>query len=447
MWKAACVGLSLCAVLPLALAAEPDPDAMKYWGRWRGPQATGVAPYGDPPVEWSESKNIRWKVEIPGEGHSTPIIWGDRVYVQAAIKTDKQPAGSKEKTEETRQRPNWMGGGRPTHVHKFNILALDRGSGKVVWEHTAREELPHEGAHTRGSLASNSPVTDGEHLFAYFGSRGLYCLDMQGKQKWAKDFGDMRTRLSFGEGSSPVLYDDTIVVNWDHEDESFIVALDKNTGKQLWKVNRDESTSWATPIVVEHNGKPQVITSASKRVRGYDLATGNCLWECGGLTMNVIPSPVWADGVVYAMSGFRGKSLLAIRLGDAKGDITGSKAIVWKHNQGTPYVPSPLLYGDTLYFLDTNNAILSCLDAGGGKEHYSRQRLEGLKGVFASPVGAHDRVYVAGQNGATLVIKRSPKFQVLATNMLDDSFDASPAIVGREMYLRGHKYLYCIARD
>ena len=324
-------------------------------------------------------------------------------------------------------------------------MALDRSSGKVIWEKTLHETVPHEAGHTDSTQASNSPVTDGKHIYAHFGSRGLYCLDMDGNLKWKKDFGQMSTRASFGEGSSPALYGNTIVVNWDHEGQSFVVALNKKTGKQLWKVDRDEQTSWTTPVIVKDGARRQVIIGGSNFVRSYDLATGEVVWQCKGLTANVVPTPVCGFGMVYAMSGYRGNALLAIRYKGASGDITNTDAVVWTHDKGTPYVPSPVLTGNKLYFLQRNNAILSCFDAKTGKEHYSRERLEGIDGIYASPVAARDRVYIAARNGTTLVIKRSAKLKILATNTLDDAFQASPAIAGNELYLRGEKSLYCIA--
>lgn len=268
---------------------------------------------------------------------------------------------------------------------------------------------------------------------------------MQGNLVWEKDLGDMKTRRSFGEGSSPALYGNSIVVNWDHEGQSFIVVFDKKTGEELWKVDRDEPTSWATPVVVEHGGKTQVIVSATNRIRSYDLATSDVIWECGGMTTNTIPTPIVADGMAYFTSGFRGNALLAIRLDMAKGDITDSSAIVWSHDKNTPYTPSPLLYGDTLYFLQNNKGLVSCFNATTGQMHYTRQRLEGISNTFVSPVGASERVYFTGRNGTTLVVRRASKFEVLATNSLDDKFTASPAIVDKEIYMRGHKYLYCIS--
>lgn len=450
------VHIALIGLPITALGTEPSSEAHRYWGQWRGPARTGVAPQGDPPVEWTESENVRWKVEIPGLGHSTPIIWGDRIYLQTAVKTDRKVEPKKETDAPTQRRKDrhgghdrsWMGTVEPTNIHEFVIMALDRGTGRTLWQNTLCEELPHEGGHRDASQASNSPVTDGEHIIAYFGSRGLYCLDMKGRVVWKKDFGTMETRMGFGEGSSPALNGNSVVVTWDHEGQSFIAAFDKKTGEQRWKVDRDEHTSWSTPLIVKADGRLQVVTGASNLIRSYDLSTGGLLWQCGGLTMNVIPTPVCGNGLIYVTSGFRGSALLAIRYADAKGDITDTNALAWKYDgRGTPYTPSPLLYGDALYFLDTNRAILSCVDANNGKPHYTKQRLEGLEGVFASPVGAKGRIYITGRNGATAVVKRGSKFELLATNVLDDSFTASPAIVDSEIYLRGHKYLYCIARN
>lgn len=455
-----------------AVADDADRGSEKDWAAWRGPLATGEAPKANPPTEWNEKKNIRWKVEIPGRGHATPIVWGDRVYVQTAVQTSKEAkaaadsiGGTDSATTafaswqpadgppggERRRRERRRGGGRgnrpppPKNLFEFKVLAMDRGTGETVWSKVVREELPHESGHSDASQASNSPVTDGEHLYAYFGSRGLYCMALDGKVQWNVDLGDMRTRNEFGEGSSPVLYGDAIVINWDHEGDDFIVALDKNTGKERWRKTRDEPTSWSTPIIVEVEGKPQVVVTATNQVVAYDLATGKEVWKCGGMTNNVIPSPMAADGLLYAISGFRGAALLAIDYSKAVGDITDKPAIKWKYNRDTPYVPSGVLYNGRLYFLENNRPLLSCLDAKTGKPLYEKERLAGIEGVYASLVAAAGRVYVVGRDGTTLVVKDGPKFEALATNDLDDEFDASPAIAGNELFLRGTKHLYCIA--
>jgi outer membrane protein assembly factor BamB len=393
-------------------------------------------------VEWSEGKNIRWKVAIPGRGSSSPIIWGDRLFITTAVSLEGGDV----------EAPPPSTGGRgprsnePTGRYAFILYAFNRQDGSILWEKTLREERPHEGTHQTGTWASNSAVTDGQHVYAYFGSRGLYCLDMDGNLIWERDFGDMTKRRSFGEGSSPVLHEDKIFVLWDHQGPSFLYALDKATGKDIWKVSRDEITSWTTPYIVESNGKHQVVTSATEQVRSYDAETGELIWHTGGMTVNPIPSPVSVDGLVFVMSGFRGNALLAIRLADAKGDITDTDAIVWKLERDTPYAPSPLLYDDTLYFLKTNSAILSSFNAKKGQELIGRERLDGMGTVYSSPVGVNGRVYISDRDGNTLVIKHGPTFEVIASNTLDDGFDASMAVVGDEIYMRGHKNLYCIAK-
>jgi outer membrane protein assembly factor BamB len=317
-----------------------------------------------------------------------------------------------------------------------------------LWRKVLKEEWPHEGGHNTGSLASNSPVTDGQHLYVFFGSRGLYCLDLKGETKWEKHLGRMQTLHAHGEGSSPVLHGDTLIVCWDHEGDSFLHAFDKHTGRQLWKVARDEKTSWSTPLVVEPEGKPQIIVSATKRVRGYDLATGAQLWECAGLTDNVVSSPVYTRGVVIAGNSYYQQAMLAIRLDGAKGDITGTDRVAWKLNRMTPYVSSPLLYDDTLYFLRHNQNILSRLEPATGEPRGEPLRLEGIHDfIFASPVGAAGRIYVTGRDGATVVVRHDRENAMLAVNRLEDSFSASAALVDRELYLRGERFLYSIAES
>jgi outer membrane protein assembly factor BamB len=426
------------AGLFVSVLAAPDGTAERFWPQWRGPYATGVSKYADPPTEWSETKNIRWKLEIPGRGSASPVVWGDRVYVLSAVPVGLTGAAS--------HAPR--GGVQPRDVHRFIVLAIDRRTGKIAWERTARELRPHEAAHQEnGTYASSSAITDGQHVYAWFESQGMYVYDMDGKLIWEKDLGDKRMRNQFGEGSTPVLYGDRLVIVWDHiAGPSFVVALDKRSGNELWRVERQEIDTWATPLVVEVDGRAQVIVSGKNRLQSYDLETGKIVWESPGVTMNPIPSPVYADGMVFVTSGFQGNSLKAIRLADAKGDITGSSAIVWTLDRDTPYVPSPLLYDAILYLLKTNSGILSAFDARTGKPHYQLQRLEGIPEVFASPVGAQGRVYLTGRDGVSLVIRNAPTFEVLAKNSLDDGFDASPALVDNELYMRGYKSLYCIAR-
>lgn len=441
-------------------AANAADLAARNWPQWRGPAFNGTAPHGSAPTTWSETEHVKWKFKIPGEGSATPIIWEDQVFILTAIEAARPDAAAAPKADtppvaepapeggRPRRGPGGGGGGmrseKPSTPVQFVVISLDRKTGKPLWQKTAREQVPHEGHHRDHGFASGSPVTDGEHLFAYFGSFGLYCYDMKGNLQWEKDLGDMQTRASFGEGSSPALHGDTLVVNWDHEGEDFIVALDKKTGAERWRQKRDEPTTWSTPLIVEHGGKAQVIVCATNKIRSYDLATGAPVWECAGMTANVIPTPVSEAGRIYAISGFRGAALLAIQLGRT-GDLTGTDAIAWQLGKGTPYVPSPLLTGGRLYFYSGNNGVLSCVDAATGKPLIDAERLNDLMGgVYASPVSADGRIYLAGRDGKTVVIKQSDKIEILATNKLDDRFDASPAIVGKDLFLRGHQSLYCI---
>ena len=440
--------LCICAVAAITAIASQPIGFEKNWHHWRGPHATGAAVEANPPTTWSETENIRWKAAIPGTGHAAPIIWEDKIFIQTAIKGEASKAEAEESDDDDpfgglfNQR-----GGREAieDSYKFDLIAINRNDGSILWQKTLHEVNPHEGKHQDGTYASNSPVTDGEHVYAYFGSRGLYCVDMMGNVKWEKDVGTMYKSNTFGEGSSPALYGDKIVVLQDHEKGSFITALDKRTGDVLWKTDRDERTTWSSPVIVEHDGKAQVVTTGTNRIRSYDLETGEIVWDGDGLTPNSIPSPVAANGYVYLMSGFRGNAFRGIHLAEATGDITGSDAVVWEYNQDTPYVPSPLLYKGIIYFLKSNNGILTAFNVETGQVYYGPQRLQGVSGVYASIVGASDRVYIAGRGGTVNVIQHGPEFKVLAENKLDDSFNASPAVVGSELYLRGAQYLYCIA--
>jgi outer membrane protein assembly factor BamB len=331
-------------------------------------------------------------------------------------------------------------------IHQFKVISVDKTSGKILWQTVVKEELPQERTHALGSWASNSPITDGENIYAFFGSRGLYCLDFKGNVKWERDFGQMEIVASFGEGSSPAIYKDKIYVQWDHQQKCYLYALDKKTGKEAWTADREEITSWATPLIVEVNGRAQLITSATNKVRSYDAETGEIIWECTGMTKNVIPNPVYGEGILYLMSGFRGTALKAIDLAKAKGDLTGTASILWEYNLDTPYTPSPVLMDGKLYFLKGNNGVMTCLDAKDGKVIYSNQKLDGITNIFSSPTGNRDKIYVAATNVVN-VVKAGGEFSILAKNTLDDTFHASPVIVGNDLFLRGFKYLYCISEN
>jgi outer membrane protein assembly factor BamB len=437
---------ALTATLPIVLglfgvvsiAPAQAPDHLGQWGQWRGPLAAGVAPKSDPPTEWSETKNIRWKTELPGLGHSSPVVWDDLVFVTSAEKAGPKkpfigpvPDGAHNNME-------------PESDYQFAVLAIGRQTGALVWRRTVATLQPHESTHESATWASNSPVTDGEHVIAFFGSNGLYCLDTGGRLVWSKDLGNMRVKHGHGEGASPALQGETVVLNWDHEGDSFIVALSKRTGEELWRQTRDEVTSWATPIIVQHGGQMQVVVSGTKRVRGYDLNKGRVIWEAGGLPGNVVATPVTANGMVFAAGSYEKQTMLAIRLAGAIGELAGTKQIVWQKNRSTPYVPSPLLYDGWLYYLRHYQGVLSRAKAATGDEPSGPFRLAPLFNVYSSPVAAAGRVYVTDRNGKTLVLSSDLEPKALALNELDDRFSASAALVGDSIILRGEKFLYHI---
>lgn len=428
-----------CLITPV-IAVEPTEAQLQNWHHWRGPHASGYASLGHPPVEWSDTENVAWKVDLPGNGSTTPIIWGDQLFVMTSIDTGRVDP-SLPKPEDQPERP--FGITYPNTYYEFVVMSLNRHTGAELWRKTAAVKIPHEGHHGDNNYASASPTTDGKRLYCWFGSQGLYCYDLSGELLWSKDLGPVETRRSFGEGTSPVIYKDRLVINRDHEGDSYLLVLNAENGEEVWRRERNELSTWNTPLVVEAAGKVQIIVNATNRARSYDLENGELVWECGGQVSNVIPSAV-TDGVnVICMSGYRGSFAAAIPL-ESKGDLTGTDKVAWTLSQGTPYVPSPALADGFLYFTQSNNAILTCVDVATGQQLIERTRLPGLRAVYASPVIADGRVYITGRDGETIVLKQGATFDVLAVNRLSDAIDASPAIVGESLYLRGRKTLFCI---
>lgn len=432
--------LSLLTMFP-AFVAHPADTADAQWPQWRGPDFNGMA-RSSAPVEWSDTKNIKWKTAIPGRGFSTPVIWGNRMFLTTAVPTGR--IGNE--TESGRRFPSLpSGGGGAREEQKFVALCVDRNTGETLWERTVKTTVPHEGYHrTYGSFASYAPITDGEHVWFTFGSQGLYCFDLNGKPIWQKNIGKLEMRNEFGEGGSPALNGDQLIWNFDQEGDSFIIALDKRSGKELWRRSRDEVSSWATPLVIEYKGRKQVVVSATGKVRAYDPANGKVIWECAGLGLNAIPAPVWQGDMIYAMTGFRDPKLMAIRLG-RQGDLSGTDAIVWSQTRGTSYTPSPLLYDNKLWAL-TDNGMLSCFNAATGEPYYHQKRLPQPDSFKASPVGADGRIYLASESGVVTIVKMSEQFEVIAANTLADQFFvASPVIVAGDLYLRSKTHLFCIS--
>ncbi len=420
--------ISILAAMSVSLMAAglDDKDA---WHQWRGPHNTGVAE-GDAPLRFSDVDNVKWRVSIPGKGHSTPVISGDTIYLTTAMESGSETeSGALVK-------------------HDFVVLALDRRTGKEIWRRTATSATPHEGYHRRyGSYASNSPVTDGSVLIASFGSRGIFAYDTHGELLWTKDLGPMQMRMAFGEGIAPVLHEDSLIVQNDHEGQSYIVLLDKKTGEVQWRKEREERSSWPQPIVIDYNGRKQLVTS-STRVRSYDFATGDLIWEAAGLGPNAIPAVINVDNeMIIAMSGYRDENLLAIRLG-GKGDITDDgDYIVWTNDRGNAYSASPVLHDGILHYV-TDRGMVSAFDAKTGEQHYHQQRLPETYNFKASPVAANGKIYLASEQGDVIVIKTGKEYEVLAVNKMgDEVFVASPVILDGDLYLRSEDELFCISAN
>jgi len=421
--------ISSCLFFALTLLlSSPQPgraDSSEHWAHWRGHGGNGISTTATPPTEWSETENVKWKVEIPGRGSGSPVIWGDKVFVTSAV------------TE--------AGGGAPLPKLSFQVFCFDRETGALLWNQTAVESTPHEGTHDTNGFASASPCTDGERVYAHFGSRGLFCYDLDGELLWSKtDFSKMQTRATFGEGSSPTLAGDKILVPWDHEGPSALYALNKLSGDLIWTASRDgEPTCWATPLVVEANGQSQVIMNGQTRARAYDLETGEELWSCGGQTDRPVASAVSADGLAFIGSGFRGSFLGAFQL-SGKGELEGTAAIAWQTGDDTPDIASPLLSDGRLYFYKGKTGILTCLDAATGKVHFGPERIPGVTATYASPIAAGGHVYLTDRSGTITVIKDAATLEVVATNSVGEGVDATPAPVGGQMFVRGERHLFCL---
>jgi outer membrane protein assembly factor BamB len=462
-------------------------------------------------VQWSQTENIRWKVAVPGKGSSSPIIWEDKIYLMTAIelantaeatgaddqvassglvadpqnlRTDAnrggEPrrrgratppnnasaevtlgvAGGQERQDQERQEQGGRGergerGGRQgrgrgrepqvVNPHQFVVLCLERSTGKELWRKVVCEAVPHEAGHGTNTFSAASPIVDGQRIYANFGSRGFYCLDMQGEVLWQKELGQMSTRNGFGEGSSASVYGQTVVIPWDHEGDSFIVALDAQSGREKWRAERAERTTWATPLITPFGNRVQVVTNGN-RVRSYDLETGDLLWECGGQVGNPVPTPVRFEDQVVCMTGYQGYAIASMAL-DSQGDITGTDKVAWTGGGAAPYVPSPVLYDGLLYFVKSNNPVVVVRDVKTGDVIVDETRLPKMRVIYASPVAADGKIYFCSREGVTVVLKHGPTAEVLAVNELGETIDASPAIVGSELYIRGESHLYCIAAD
>ena len=432
------IGLGLAG---LSLMAEAAPA--ENWPQWRGADGSGVSNEKNLPSEWSATKNIKWKTAIEGRAHSSPIVWGKMVFLTTAVEgTPVQGAkaathmlGDKEFVH-----PDSIGANRK---HTFKVLALDRESGKLLWQATAWEGTPYDDRHRKSSYAASTPATDGKMVYAYFGTEGLYAYDFKGKLAWKAQLGNIAT-LGMGTATSPVLYENLVILQCDEDNgtASFIVALDKTTGKEVWRTPRKIQVSWSTPLLVRTGKRAELIASGTEHVISYDPATGKELWRHKGVESNAIPSPVANNDMVFLVAGYPAKIAMAIRLGGS-GDLTGTPNVPWKYEKGTAYVPSPILYGDYLY-LTTDRGILTAIDAKTGEVKYEGGRIPIPATFTASPVAFEGKILMTSEDGDTFIVKAGPKHEILGTNSLGEAVYASPAIADGRIFIRGEKNLYCI---
>jgi outer membrane protein assembly factor BamB len=413
------------------------------WPQWRGPDGSGISNEKNLPSEWTPTKNIKWKTPINGRGHSSPIVWGNRVFVTTAVEGDLVPGAKAVKhTADGKEflHPDSVGADRK---HQFKVIAVNRESGKILWEAVAWEGTPYDNRHRKSSYAASTPATDGKMVYAFFGTEGLYAYDFNGKLAWKAQLGNLAT-VGMGTGTSPILYDNLVIVQCDEDngEASFIVGLDKKTGKEVWRTPRKVQVSWSTPLLVKTSTRSELITSGTESVISYDPATGKELWHHKGVESNAIPSPVANSDMVFLVAGFPAKIAMAIKLGGS-GDLTGSASVPWKYAKGTAYVPSPILYGDYLY-LTTDRGILTCIDAKTGEVKYEGGRIPIPATFTASPVAFEGKILMTSEDGDTFIVKAGPKHEVLGTNSIGEPVYASPAIADGRIFIRGERNLYSI---
>ena len=430
--------LIACSLQPAALAEDG-------WNQFRGP-AAGVAEDKNLPDTWSSTENVVWKVDIPGRGWSSPVVAGDRIYLTSVIATQ---------AEEAPKKGLYFGGNReaaPPDDHRWMVYCVDWKSGKLLWEREVRNgKAPSR--HLKNSYASETPVTDGERVYAYFGSAGVFCLDRDGKLLWSQPFNNYKMRYGWGSAASPILHQGRLYIVDDNDEQSFLVALDAKTGKQIWRVARDEASNWATPFVWENSKRTEIVTAGTKRVRSYDL-DGKLLWEFGGLSSIAIPTPFAKHGLLYIASGYVGdqvRPVWAVRPGASgdislKGEETSNAFVAWYQKQAGPYNPSPLVYGDYYYTL-LDRGFFTCHDARTGKEIYGKQRIDPAAAAFtASPWAYNGKIFALSEDGDTFVIQAGPEFKLLGKNTLDELAMATPAIYRSSLIVRTASKLYRIQK-
>jgi len=422
------------------------------WPSFRGPNGSGVADGYPVPVKWNTTsgQGVLWKTPIPGIAVSSPIVWGDLVFVSTAVSSDPKAT----------LRTGLYGDVEPVSdmsKHSWRLFALDKRTGKVVWERVAYEGIPRTKRHPKSSQASPTPATDGRHVVVSFGSQGLYTYSITGESLWKQDLGVLNAGwfydpdYEWGVGSSPVIWKNSVIVQCDIQKNSFIAAFDVATGEPLWRTPRDEIPSWSTPAIIESNGRPELVTQGTHFTRGYDPSTGQELWRLSGNSEITIPTPVIGPNLIIVTNGYRGvQPIFAIKPG-ARGDITlkgeqtQSEYIAWSTKHGGPYIPTPVIYGDRLYVC-SNNGVLSAYDVRTGQRLY-QERLGGTGGSFsASPVAADGKIYLASEDGDVFVVKAGPAYELLATNSMGELVMATPAISEGVIIIRGLNDVFALEK-
>jgi len=431
-------------VLLIATCFSSTALSQTNWPQWRGLNASGVSSETGLPTDWDGSKNIRWKAAIPGRGHSSPIVWGNKIFLTTSIEGPVVPGAEAvrhmHKGQEYRH-PDSVGA---DHSYTLKLLCVDLDSGKILWDKTVYEGTVYDNRHKKNTYASATPVTDGKFVYISFEAEGIYCYDFDGKRIWKTSVGKI-AKGGMGPGTSPVLYENLLILQADQEygEGSFIAAVDKKNGKEVWRVERDQRRSWATPLLIKTSQRTELVTSGPNKIISYDPATGRELWRAPGVISNPIPSPVTGQGLVFVTAGSDAKRAFAIRLGGS-GDLEGTTNVVWSYEKGTAYVPSPILYNEYLYLI-TDAGAITCLEAATGKVIY-QTRIPMAASFTASPVAFEGKIMFVSEDGDSFILKAGPVPQILNANGLGEPVYASPAIVAGRILIRGQSNLYCIGK-
>lgn len=431
------------------LPADAQSEKIANWPQFRGADSTGVATEPvDIPDQWTSSENIAWKKDIPGRGWSSPIAFGDRVFLTSVVNLGES---------EEAKKGLYFGGNRPQPPeteHQWYVFCLSLNSGEILWKKLVHQSKPRTSIHIKNSFASETPVTDGKHVYVLFGGVGVFCFDFDGNQVWSREIAPRKTRYGWGTAASPVLHENQLIIVNDNDEESYLVAFDKSTGDQIWRVERDEKSNWATPFIWQTDSGTEIVTPGTGKVRAYDLQ-GKLSWSLSGMSSITIATPYVHKGLLFVTSGYvldKTKPIYAIRPG-AAGDIslkdgqTANSSIAWSLPMAGPYNPSTVAYDGIIYVL-YDMGFFAAFDAATGAEIYSKKRIPKGRAFTSSPWVYNGRVFCLNEDGQTFVIKAGKEFELLHTNSLaeDDMGMATPAIVGNRLLIRTSKRLYCVKR-